>query len=86
MTTYRNHGEEVAALLAASGGRCAWFALCPNAATGLSPHPILGNVATCDRCAAFAADDHSASRRVEVLEREAPHLLGDPLEAVANDV
>jgi hypothetical protein len=30
---------------------CEWFALCANPATGTTPHPILGDVPTCDRCA-----------------------------------
>lgn len=31
------------------------------------------------------ADDHSASRRVDVLEREAPHLLARPRMLEADD-
>jgi hypothetical protein len=35
---------------------------------------------TCTHCLfPPARDDHSASRRVDVLEREAPHLLADPV-------
>jgi hypothetical protein len=30
---------------------CEWFALCDRPATGTTPHPILGAVPTCDRCA-----------------------------------
>jgi hypothetical protein len=30
---------------------CRWFALCPNDATQTVPHPILGDVPACDRCA-----------------------------------
>lgn len=39
----------------------------------------------CSRCA--PRDDHSASRRVDVLEREAPHLIAPPapLEAADHD-
>jgi len=33
-------------------GPCRWFALCTNPATTLEPHPILGTVPICDRCAA----------------------------------
>ena len=33
---------------------CEWFALCPNVATGVTPHPIIGEVRTCDRCHKFA--------------------------------
>lgn len=29
---------------------CQWFALCDRQATGTTPHPILGDVPTCDRC------------------------------------
>lgn len=31
---------------------CEWFALCTNEATHTEPHPILGDVPICDRCAA----------------------------------
>lgn len=31
---------------------CAWFALCDNTATALEPHPVLGPVPICNRCAA----------------------------------
>lgn len=34
---------------------CEWFALCDNPATGTEPHPILGDVPICDRCAAKVA-------------------------------
>jgi hypothetical protein len=33
---------------------CAWFAYCENPATGVTPHPVLGDVPTCDRCHKFA--------------------------------
>lgn len=35
---------------------CKWFMMCPNAATRTVPHPILGNVPCCERCAKFALD------------------------------
>jgi hypothetical protein len=35
---------------------CQWFAYCTNEATGTTPHPILGDVPTCDRCHRFATD------------------------------
>jgi hypothetical protein len=34
---------------------CQWFLRCSQPATGTSPHPILGAVPTCARCAHFAA-------------------------------
>jgi len=30
---------------------CQWYALCINEATTVIPHPILGDVPTCERCA-----------------------------------
>lgn len=33
---------------------CRWFLKCENDATGTTPHPILGDVPTCDRCHDFA--------------------------------
>lgn len=39
---------------------CEWFARCGRTATGTTPHPILGEVPTCDRCAEFARrEDHT---------------------------
>lgn len=32
-------------------GGCEWFALCENEATHHEPHPVLGDVPRCDRCA-----------------------------------
>jgi hypothetical protein len=31
---------------------CRWFALCDHDATGVIPHPVLGPVPACQRCAA----------------------------------
>lgn len=31
--------------------RCEWYLLCDNSATGTTPHPILGEVPICQRCA-----------------------------------
>jgi hypothetical protein len=36
-------------------GDCLWFHGCTNPATHLEPHPILGGVPICDRCAAKVA-------------------------------
>jgi hypothetical protein len=38
-------------------GRCMWFALCKNEAVTTVPHPILGDVPCCQRCADFATSD-----------------------------
>jgi hypothetical protein len=34
-----------------AGNRCRWFALCNRAVTTAIPHPVLGMVPCCDRCA-----------------------------------
>ena len=34
------------------GQECKWWAMCDNPATTTEPHPILGDVPICDRCAA----------------------------------
>lgn len=36
--------------------RCRWFMRCQNTATSMTPHPILGEVPTCERCKRFAAE------------------------------
>lgn len=36
---------------------CQWFALCDHPATQGIAHPTLGNVPTCDRCAARIAEN-----------------------------
>ena len=38
-------------------GYCAWFAHCFELATGMTPHPILANVPTCDSCHKFATGE-----------------------------
>lgn len=53
--------------------RCQWFLRCDNAATGTTPHPVLGDVPTCDRCAAFATDNDRP--------RSVTALLGPPTPA-----
>lgn len=35
---------------------CMWFATCQNAATHTRAHPILGDVAVCDRCDALVEE------------------------------
>jgi hypothetical protein len=42
-------------------GNCAWFAGCGAVATGVAPHPILGEVPACDRCMKLATEE---TRRV----------------------
>lgn len=61
---------------------------CPSCGAAESdgrPHDRETYLEVCTRCA--SEDPHSASRRVEVLEREAPHLLApsSPLEAATHD-
>jgi len=41
--TLEHNGETLTVL-------CGWFASCENPATGTAPHPILGDVPTCDNC------------------------------------
>ena len=51
-------GEERRANIARYAARraepCRWFLRCDNPATTTVPHPILGAVPCCDRCAKFA--------------------------------
>ncbi|MHB8538168.1 MAG: JAB domain-containing protein [Candidatus Dormibacteria bacterium] len=56
---------------------CRWFLRCGRPATGMTPHPILGDVPTCDRCAAFASEDLP---RTEVCDGDAPtyYSIGRP--------
>lgn len=43
---------------AATSGRlvCAWFVRCTNDADGTLPHPILGDVPCCNRCASLVGE------------------------------
>lgn len=49
------HGDVDEVIVIGTAVVCGWFAGCENVATGETDHPILGNVPTCDTCAAFAA-------------------------------
>lgn len=44
------YGDVDEVTIAATVTICGWFATCENEATGTMPHPILGNVPTCDSC------------------------------------
>jgi hypothetical protein len=35
---------------------CQWFARCDRNATTITPHPVLGDVPTCQRCADLATN------------------------------
>lgn len=35
-------------------GYCRWFALCEREAVTTVPHPVLGEVPCCEKCAKFA--------------------------------
>lgn len=37
--------------------QCRWFVRCTNHATGVTPHPVIGKVPTCDRCHKFATGE-----------------------------
>lgn len=50
-----NYVRDARAVLAASVPRCEWFAACENPATHEEPHPVLGAVPCCDRCAKVGA-------------------------------
>ncbi len=43
---------------------CQWFALCTNPAALTMPHPILGSVPICDRC---ASRSELAARRADAV-------------------
>lgn len=46
--------ERAAARVKAQAPVCGWFLNCGRPATGTTPHPVLGEVPTCDRCHGFA--------------------------------
>lgn len=54
VTEYDADGKWIMESVEEGPWTCKWFALCQNDATGTSPHPVLGDVPTCDRCAHFA--------------------------------
>ena len=50
--------ETTAGAMTVGGGvqmNCQWFLKCANEATTTEPHPVLGAVPICDRCAALVA-------------------------------
>jgi hypothetical protein len=63
-------------------GPFADLAVAESHARTLSTDPDEGQVA---RLVTPPGDDHSASRRIDVLEREAPHLLAPPAMLEADD-
>jgi hypothetical protein len=48
---------------------CQWFAYCTNEATGTTPHPILGDVPTCDRCHRAATSIRASRFATDSTER-----------------
>lgn len=36
---------------------CHWFARCDRSATGMTPHSVMGDLPTCDRCHKFATGE-----------------------------
>jgi hypothetical protein len=56
--------------------KCQWFALCQNKSTGTTPHPILGDVATCDRCHKFATGEERPQTISATITRRAYQVLG----------
>ena len=56
---------------------CRWFLKCKNEATVLLPHPILGDVPCCDRCAKLAEADPKDLKSVDqLLEGDGVLTLG----------
>ena len=43
---------------------CGWFLLCGRPAVTTVPHPVLGDVPCCDRCATFALGPVEAGARI----------------------
>jgi hypothetical protein len=42
--------------------KCRWFARCTNKATTITPHSVLGNVPTCQKCHDFATKKQEVKR------------------------
>lgn len=55
--------QALAAIEKHAGGPvpCGWFALCENTATTTAPHPILGWIPVCQRCAERISNDNERS-------------------------
>jgi hypothetical protein len=51
--------------------QCEWFARCELEATTLVPHPVLGDVPACDRCAYFAEHGEFPPKELELEARDA---------------
>lgn len=49
--------------------KCHWFPKCTNEATILVPHSLLGDVPTCDRCAAMAVEDADDRAKLKKMDQ-----------------
>lgn len=57
-----------------SAGRCQWWALCENPATGTMAHPVLGQVPICDRCRAKVQRIKAANQSRDMASAHAEGL------------